>query len=231
MDTENGGWTVIQRRSNGQLNFTRKWDDYTFGFGNVNSEYWLGNENVYQLTEYQNYSLRIELWDWEDNFAYAQYDFFKVDSESAGYRLHVHGFNGTAGDSLMNYHNSMKFSTYDKDNDQWFSSCAQKDQSGWWFKDCGFSSLNGVYVQNGKIDIAPDGLIKGIIWYHWKQDFSYSMKHTEMKIKPRAALLLERELLAWSLQQKRESATLAWSLQQKQESATKENITEETDSL
>lgn len=78
MDTDHGGWTLIQRRQDGSLNFTRNWDDYAFGFGNVNAEFWLGNENIYTLTKDTNYTLRIDLWDWEDQQVYAKYSFVSI---------------------------------------------------------------------------------------------------------------------------------------------------------
>lgn len=78
MDTDHGGWTLIQRRHDGSLNFTRNWDDYAFGFGNVNTEFWLGNENIYTLTKDTNYTLRIDLWDWEDQHVYAKYTFVSM---------------------------------------------------------------------------------------------------------------------------------------------------------
>lgn len=126
MELGNGGWTIIQRRQDGSINFTRTWDDYAFGFGNPNSEYWLGNENIYRLTTYMNYSLRVDLWDWEDNHVYALYDYFHVDSEKEFYRLKIEGFSGNAGDAMSRYHNNMKFSTIDSDNDEWTSAVLKK---------------------------------------------------------------------------------------------------------
>lgn len=194
MELGNGGWTIIQRRKDGSINFTRTWDDYAFGFGNPNTEYWVGNDNIYWMTNYVNYSLRVDLWDWEDKHAYALYDYFRVDSEKEFYRLKVRSYSGNAGDAISSYHDNMKFSTIDSDNDDWYLSCARKDQSGWWFRSCGFASLNGVYVESGKATIAPDGIIKGIIWYNWKNDYGYSMKRTEMKIKPMVSVNIDKEM-------------------------------------
>jgi len=194
MDTDNGGWTVFQRRMDGSVNFTRGWDDYTFGFGNSNTEYWFGNDNLYQMTSYINYSLRIDLYGWENDHAYAEYKTFFVSTESTGFKMNIAGYEGTAGDSLA-YHNDMKFTTPDRDNDKWFQNCGRKDQAGWWYRNCGYSSLNGLYIQQGNQSISPDGIIRGIIWFHWKWLYHYSLRKTEMKIKPTLAIKIEREIL------------------------------------
>lgn len=194
METDNGGWTVIQRRMDGSVNFTRIWNDYTFGFGNANSEYWIGNENLYQMTTHYNYTMRIDMFGWENDEAYAEYGIFFVSSEQTGFQLNIANYRGTAGDSL-NYHNDMKFTTIDRDNDKWFLNCAAKDGAGWWYRNCGYSSLNGLYIPGGNKTITPDGIIKGIIWFHWKWLYNYSLRKVEIKIKPTLALKIERELL------------------------------------
>ena len=56
------------------------------GFGDVLGEHWLGNEVLYLLTSQGQYSLRVELRDWEANSAHYQYDRFTMTSEKQQYR-------------------------------------------------------------------------------------------------------------------------------------------------
>ena len=86
---------------------------------------------------------------------------------------------GNAGDSLS-YHNGMKFSTKDKDNDSAPSrSCATSYNGAWWYNNCYYSNLNGQYLSGRHTSNT-----NGVNWYHWK---SYqSLKKTEMKIRPRS---------------------------------------------
>lgn len=60
---------VIQRRDDfdPRENFNRDWSDYKNGFGDPAKEFWLGNENIYMLTNNEEYSLRVELEDFEGN--------------------------------------------------------------------------------------------------------------------------------------------------------------------
>ena len=48
--TDDGGWTVFQRRTDGSINFLRDWEHYKQGFGNLQNEFWSGNENIFTLT-------------------------------------------------------------------------------------------------------------------------------------------------------------------------------------
>ena len=48
METDGGGWMVIQRRvANRTVNFTRDWNDYVNGFGDLNGEIWNGLDNIH----------------------------------------------------------------------------------------------------------------------------------------------------------------------------------------
>lgn len=72
-----GGWTVIQRRQDGSVDFNRTWKEYKEGFGDLNGEFWLGNENIHKLTSQGDYSLRIDLEDWNNKHKHAFYQVFR----------------------------------------------------------------------------------------------------------------------------------------------------------
>ncbi|XP_071133126.1 fibrinogen-like protein 1 [Mytilus edulis] len=183
--TDNGQWTVIQKRLNGTTHFNRNWQEYKQGFGDVQVEYWLGNDNLHQMLSTKNYKLRIDLEDWNGVTKYAEYDSFIVGNETTNYILTISGYNGDAGDSIINppsgqiYHNmnGMEFSTFDKDNEEAHYNAAEIKQSGWWFKWSTDANLNGLYYTGGQT--ASDG----IYWNSWQLSF-YSLKSVSMKIKP-----------------------------------------------
>ncbi|XP_076105750.1 ryncolin-1-like [Mytilus galloprovincialis] len=47
METDDGGWTVIQSRLDGSTNFYKGWTAYEDGFGNLEHEFWLGDSLTY----------------------------------------------------------------------------------------------------------------------------------------------------------------------------------------
>ncbi|NP_001315007.1 microfibril-associated glycoprotein 4-like isoform X1 [Danio rerio] len=177
-DEDKGGWTVIQRRMDGSVNFYRPWRDYKRGFGKVEGEYWLGLENLYQLTRHKKFMLRVDLEDFEGRRGFAQYSSFSVGCECEGYKLQVSGFtDGGAGDCLSG-HNDLKFSTFDKDQDTHEKSCAKEYLGGFWYGSCHNTNPNGVYLWGED----PTHYAIGVCWSTWK-NYAVSMKTFSMKIK------------------------------------------------
>ncbi|NXX84381.1 ANGP4 protein, partial [Urocolius indicus] len=179
MDTERGGWTVIQLRTNGSLSFQRSWREYKQGFGDAAGEHWLGNEAVHALSSQEPYTLRVELWDWEGGQVYAHYGKFQLGSERQRYRLSLQDYSGTAGQQSGLALQGTRFSTRDADNDNCLCKCAQMLSGGWWFDACGLSNLNGIYYP-ARHNIRK---LNGIRWHHF-QGPSYSLKGTRMLIRP-----------------------------------------------
>lgn len=60
METNGGGWTLIQRRKVGLTSFNRDWKQYKSGFGSIRGDFWLGNDHIFRLTR-QPSVLRIEM--------------------------------------------------------------------------------------------------------------------------------------------------------------------------
>ncbi|XP_028982703.1 angiopoietin-2a [Betta splendens] len=179
MVTEGGGWTVLQKRFDGHVDFHRTWQEYKTGFGEASGEFWLGNEFVSRLTNHQSYKLRIQLSDWEENSGFSLYDQFSLDTEAQNYRIHLKGYSGTAGKISSIGQPGSDFSTKDADNDKCVCKCSQLTTGGWWFDACGPSNLNGVYYQQGQ----NSNRFNGIKWYYWKGS-GYSLKSTTMMIRP-----------------------------------------------
>ncbi|VDI33121.1 Hypothetical predicted protein [Mytilus galloprovincialis] len=156
MDTDGGYWTVFQRRLNGKTDFYRGWKEYENGFGDLNAEYWLGNDKIHRLTSSGQSLLRIDLGDFKGNTAYAKYKYFSIGDSSSKYKLTVSHHSGNAGDSLSQ-HNGMMFTTKDNDNDRAPVNCATLYGS-WWHDNCYHSNLNGQFKGAGPY---------GISWYYW----------------------------------------------------------------
>ena len=178
MDSAGGNWTVIQRRDDIQprQDFYLGWAEYRRGFGNLTGEFWWGLENMHQLTASNDtqYELRVEMEAFNGDKVYYTYDGFGVSSEDDGYRLRASSVRDSAWNGLEE-NVGEKFSTQDRDQDQWTNgSCAQLHRGGWWFWKCGGSNLNGQYHRD-----SDPGPRKGIWWFFW------SVKKAEMKIRPR----------------------------------------------
>ncbi|XP_066924032.1 fibrinogen C domain-containing protein 1-like [Clytia hemisphaerica] len=114
--TDGGGWTLLQRRVDGSTNFFRNWETYKEGFGQLQHEHWLGNDNLHLLTAQSvltGSEVRFDLQVKDStSWKYAKYSSFHIDGESNAYQLHINGHTGNAEDAMVN-HNGMKWSTPD----------------------------------------------------------------------------------------------------------------------
>ncbi|XP_066294195.1 angiopoietin-related protein 2-like isoform X2 [Branchiostoma lanceolatum] len=179
MDTDPGGWTVIQKRANGTVNFFRNWAAYKSGFGDPRGDFWLGLENMHLLTGRGGYKLQVSLQDWNGIVAYAEYNSFKVEDEASKYRLRLGKYHGNSGDALT-WHNNMAFTTKDSDNDPFIGNCAGYQRGGWWYNACAHSNLNGIYYPGGYYSSRYQD---AVYWAEWRGG-SYSLKTVMMKVRP-----------------------------------------------
>ncbi|KAF7241730.1 Fibrinogen-like protein 1-like protein, partial [Varanus komodoensis] len=147
MDYDGGGWTVLHRNDVSQKTpWSGSWQDYKQGFGNLRGNHWLGNEIIYLLTRQNAFTVRFVIVDGNGKNKYAEYQSFRVDSESTGYVLRLGNYTGDAGDALTTVgesgiHDNMRFSTEDRDNDRRASTnCALDNGGGWWYDNC-YSAL------------------------------------------------------------------------------------------
>ncbi|XP_019628257.1 PREDICTED: angiopoietin-related protein 2-like [Branchiostoma belcheri] len=191
--TDGGGWTVIQRRFDGSVDFNRPWDDFKYGFGSADGEQWLGLENMYRLTSQDAYELYIELEDWYSVVKYAKYSSFSVGSSSSYYRLSVGGYSGTAGDGFYTSESSSHgyflsgqgFSARDVDHDAHSGgSCAVGNPyytGAWWYHSCAASALNGPYLRPSDRTSNSGG---GIYWYPFGGSYNSYLKKSKMMVRP-----------------------------------------------
>ena len=143
MTTDGGGWIVIQRnRKDSVVSFNRKWIEFEEGFGDLNTEFWYGLNPLRYLTDNGQWEMRVDYQMNDKIWSYLHYNQFSVGSASEEYPLTVGGFVGLGTDRFA-YHNGMKFSTPDNDNDKWSGgNCAARWDSGWWYNDCHHININ-----------------------------------------------------------------------------------------
>ena len=111
------GFTVLILRNDvagsNAYAFNLPWVQYTQGFGNPATQYWIGLEKLYQATQI-TCRVRFDLQSLGGTWYYAQYSSFRVGHSSTNYRLTISGFSGNTYNAMA-YHNGQPFSTYDRD--------------------------------------------------------------------------------------------------------------------
>uniref|UniRef100_A0A182TDV9 Fibrinogen C-terminal domain-containing protein n=1 Tax=Anopheles melas TaxID=34690 RepID=A0A182TDV9_9DIPT len=81
-------------------------------------------------------NLVVLLEDFDGNKTFARYDHFEIGDEGQKYSvMKIEKYSGTAGDSFSGT-KSLKFSTFDADNDTWANHCAVTFTGAWWYSNC-----------------------------------------------------------------------------------------------
>ncbi|KAM3876270.1 angiopoietin-related protein 4-like [Diretmus argenteus] len=182
--TSEGGWTVIQKRHDGSQNFNHLWESYQKGFGSLNSEFWLGLENIHSLSKQGQYTLQVELSDWTGQEQSAQYQ-FRLDGAERKYALHLEQ-PGVVEKTMTTGASGLPFSTSDRDNDlSADTNCAELLSGGWWFSSCGDSNLNGKYPRRPGLLRKQPPRRHGMFWTS-STGRNRSLKTSVMKIRPAA---------------------------------------------
>lgn len=149
--TAAGGWTVIQRRRDGSVDFHQPWEAYEHGFGNLKGEFWLGLEKMHSIAKDGGYIMKLGMSDWNGDVASVHLP-FSLGGTDTKYSLYIKkesAFSPLESSLGPDATNGLPFSTADQDNDRKAdTNCAANLSGGWWFSGCGQSNLNGRYFQS-----------------------------------------------------------------------------------
>ena len=153
---------TIQRRISDSVDFDRGWDDYVTGFGEEDGNYWMGLEEIHQLTTTHNVSLFINIETFEGEPFTLKLQTFSVGNAASRYTNHYSGYSQSADrvrrPIFYTSDSNMMFSTRDRDNDPWYNNCASDwYRGGWWFNNCARLNLNGNY--EGDVTVTYTGIL------------------------------------------------------------------------
>jgi len=131
--------------------FDKVWADFKAGFGDVTGRYWLGNDQIHELTKDGGYKLRVELEAYDGpgqtqtTWFWAEYTTFVVGNEASNYVVMIDGYSGDSGNILAEI-NGTQFTTYDRDNDRNDDNCALNIYGGFWHDgDCVQCAITASY--------------------------------------------------------------------------------------
>lgn len=191
VDGFQGGWTVIQRRKTSEHSFVQDWATYQSGFGDLETNFWLGLDNMHALTsEGPSMQLHMYMEEAVDPPAVtntAWYDTFLVGDDTSNYLLAVGTCNACPNGDEMALANGQQFTTYDDDNDArtagTLTSCSRLYKGGWWYADCANTNPNGLYYYGVHIFAG-----EGVEWKGFPHAGSSALKYSlgciDMKIRP-----------------------------------------------
>ena len=154
---------TIQRRISDSVDFDRGWDDYVTGFGEEDGNYWMGLEEIHQLSTVHDVSLFIDIETFEGEPFTVKLQTFSVGNATGNYTLNYSGYSQSS-DRLKQplFYNSssvLMFTTRDQDNDRYRDGNCASDiyRGGWWYDSCLQFTPNGYY--EGDARVTPRAII------------------------------------------------------------------------
>ncbi|XP_017558892.1 angiopoietin-related protein 3-like [Pygocentrus nattereri] len=154
--TQEGAFTVIQRRHDGSVNFNLSWQSYEDGFGDFRSEFWLGLTKILSIARQGDSLLRLQMEDWKQEKKSTEFQ-YNLEGPDSNYTIHLKLVHPTRD---TDFH-AVRFSTKDHNDGYHDESCVRDYTGGWWFSACGDINPNGRCIQS-----RPRR--KGIQWKHNK---------------------------------------------------------------
>ena len=140
METDGGGWLVIQRRFNGTVPFDRTMEEYENGFGDASSEFWYGLKNILCLTKDKNdVELRIDLEYPNGKKGFVHYKHFAISAGSS-YQASTTLFKTSPGVSSNFFNPQLEYYRYGSrpryyPNFYVKANC-RSNVGGWWDTSC-----------------------------------------------------------------------------------------------
>ena len=137
LTTNGGGWTVIQRRHDLKVSFARNSEHYREGFGEIDGEFWLGNEKIHRLGQGQLlFKLLNENLDW----TYDLYNNVFLDDSSTDFTLTAKDHSGFMIPNGILGTSETAISFHDRTS---LPNCMGDRDGGWWIdSQCTQTNLN-----------------------------------------------------------------------------------------
>ena len=158
---------TIQRRISDSVDFDRDWDEYVNGFGEADGNYWMGLEEIHQLTTTHDVGLDINIVTFEGDPFTLKFETISVGNAASNYTMTFTGYSQSSDRvkfPLFNSnYNGLMFTTRDRDNDlKPVTNCASDiSKGGWWYHGCGHINLNGNY--EGDVTVTRTGILVNYI--------------------------------------------------------------------
>ena len=110
----------------------------------------MGLEEIHQLTTTHNVSLFIDIETFEGEPFTLKLQTFSVGNEESNYAWSFSGYSQSSDrvrrTIFLDNYNGMKFTTRDRDNDEYGTNCASdRYKGGWWYRQCTRIIPNGNY--------------------------------------------------------------------------------------